>query len=98
MKTSPHSPIKPLAEPWILLSKYYHRIANATVVFLSFLFSSLFSSLSIRAEDFPFFSFAGVSSHTPFLRFKPSVTLVLVDTGVEIASKDFMFHRPFLDI
>jgi hypothetical protein len=27
------------------------------------------------------------------LRFKPSETLVLVDTGVEIVSKDSMFHR-----
>jgi hypothetical protein len=64
MKDLPTLPIKPLAEPWILLSKYYHRNANATVVFVSFPFSSLF--FLYQAENFLSFLFAGVSSHTPF--------------------------------
>ena len=56
IKTSPlGAPIKPLAEPWILLSKYYHSIANATVVICLFFLFILVSLYQSREFLFLFF-------------------------------------------
>jgi hypothetical protein len=64
MKDLPTLPIKPLAEPWILLSKYYHRNRQCYGSVCPFLSHPCFS---LSSREFPFFSFCwSFQSHSFF--------------------------------